>query len=260
MHRLIPYFSFVLLAYGTASAQNATVAGKFIVEHPTLLNLGFEWGIEGDANRNAEVAVQFRVVGESSWRPALPLVRIGGERIYRAREHLDYIVPNGFAGSILNLQPGTEYECRFQMSDPDGVSGEAKQRVIVKTRTEPQSYAGGRTLHIYPPDYEGPRDEPSFTGILQAYYGAGLGDWSVVWEQRAPTRRYTATACRTLSRGAARLRGPDDDAFRRFHVAHPQGHSGKAYHDQGRRRRRSGDRRRRQPPPFRCYGLPLSHL
>ena len=27
--------------------------------------------------------------------------------------------------------------------------------------------------------------EPSFTSILQAYYGAGLGDWSVVWERRA---------------------------------------------------------------------------
>ncbi len=29
------------------------------------------------------------------------------------------------------------------------------------------------------------RIEPSFTGILQAYYGAGMGDWNVVWERRA---------------------------------------------------------------------------
>ena len=29
------------------------------------------------------------------------------------------------------------------------------------------------------------RQEPSFTSLLQAYYGAGLGDWSVVWERRA---------------------------------------------------------------------------
>lgn len=174
-----------ILACGTVIAQNATVANQFTVEHPTLLNLGFEWSIEGDANRNAEVVVQFRAVGESTWRSALPLVRIGGERIYRNREHLDYVVPDGFAGSILNLQPGTEYECRFQMSDPDGVTGEPNQRFVVKTRSEPHSYVGGRTLHIYPPDFEGPREEPSFTGILQAYYGAGLGDWSVVWEQRA---------------------------------------------------------------------------
>ena len=75
----------------------------------------------------------------------MPLVRMGGERVFRAREHLDYTVPDGFAGSILNLQPGAEYECRFEMSDPDGVSGEASHTVKVTTRTEPQPYPGGRT-------------------------------------------------------------------------------------------------------------------
>ncbi|MBK9168308.1 MAG: hypothetical protein IPM24_12680 [Bryobacterales bacterium] len=168
-----------------ASAQNATQAGRFHVERPTLLNLGFEWAIAGDANRNAKVDVEYRAVGESVWRKALPLVRIGGEHVFRRREHLDYTVPDGFAGSILNLKPGTEYECRFQLTDPDGVSGQATHTVKVRTRTEPQPYSGGRTLHIYPPGHEGPREEPSFTSILQAYYGAGLGDWSVVWERRA---------------------------------------------------------------------------
>lgn len=164
---------------------NATVAGEFHVERPTLLNLGFEWSIEGDANRNASVAVSFRQSGESAWRDGLPLVRVGGERVFRQREGLDYTVPQGFAGSILNLQPDTEYECRFVMSDPDGVRGESAHTVNVRTRSEPQPYSGGRTLHVYPPDYFGPRQEPSFTGILEAYYGSGLGDWSVVWERRA---------------------------------------------------------------------------
>src|SRR5438128_6552414 len=166
-------------------AQDAVKAGRFHVEHPTLLNLGFEWAVEGDANRNAAVAVQFRPVGESKWRDALPLVRVGGENVYRRRENFDYTVPQGFAGSILNLQPGTEYECNFVMSDPDGVTGQATQTVKVATRNEPQPYDGGRVLHVYPPDYFGPRQQPSFTGILQAYYGAGLGDWAVVWERRA---------------------------------------------------------------------------
>src|SRR5712675_1064490 len=109
--------SLVLVITG-ADAENSTQAGKFVVEHPTLLNLGFEWEIRGDANRNATVAVQFRVVGDSAWRQALPLLRIGGENVYRRRENLDYTVPDGFAGSILNVQPGTEYECRFQLIDP----------------------------------------------------------------------------------------------------------------------------------------------
>ncbi len=49
-------------------AQDATEAGQFFVEHPTLLNLGFEWPIRGDANRNASVSVQYRAVGDSPWR------------------------------------------------------------------------------------------------------------------------------------------------------------------------------------------------
>jgi hypothetical protein len=175
---------FLTVATG-AFAQNSTQAGRFVVEHPTLLNLGFEWAITGDANRNATVAVQYRAVGETAWRQALPLVRVGGENIYRRRENLDYTVPDGFAGSILNVQPGTEYECQFTMADPDGATGETSHTVKVKTRTEPQPSKEGRTLHIYPPDYKGERLEPSFTSVLQAYYGAGLGDWSVVWERRA---------------------------------------------------------------------------
>ena len=174
-----------LLFATSALAQNATDAGRFHVEHPTLLNLGFEWSIKGDANRNATVLVQYRAVGETTWHQALPLVRIGGENIYRRRENFDYTVPDGFAGSILNVRPGTEYECKFQLNDPDGTSGETSHTVNVKTRTEPQPYQGGRALHVYAPDYQGTRIEPSFSSVLQAYYGSGLGDWSVMWERRA---------------------------------------------------------------------------
>ncbi len=166
-----------------AHAQDDTQAGAFTVEHPTLHNLGFEWPIAGDDNRNASVSVRFRKVGNSRWREALPLVRIGGERVFRTREHLDYTVPDGFAGSILNLEEGTEYECQFELRDPDGATGDITQLVRVSTRSEPQPYEGGDVRHVYPPYHEGEKLEPSFTSLLQAYYGAGLGDWSVVWER-----------------------------------------------------------------------------
>ena len=73
----------LILAAMGADANNSTIAGKFVVEHPTLSNLGFEWEIHGDANRNATVTVQFRAVGETAWRQAMPLVRMGGEQVYR---------------------------------------------------------------------------------------------------------------------------------------------------------------------------------
>ena len=172
-----------LLPALSASAQDAARAGRFTVEHPTLRNLGFEWSISGDANRNASVSVAFRKVGSSAWRQALPLARIGGERVFRRREHLEYKVPHGFAGSILNVEPDTEYECRFVLSDPDGTTGETERTVTVRTRDQPRPYKGGGVRHVYPPDHEGEKLEPHFTSLLQAYYGAGLGDWNVVWER-----------------------------------------------------------------------------
>ena len=168
-----------------AAGQDAAVPGKFTVQHPTLHNLGFHWAIAGDDNRNASVEVRFRRAGESSWREALPLLRIGGERVFRRREHLEYTVPPAFAGSILNLQPDTEFECRFEMRDPDGVRGQAVHSVRVRTRTEPHTPPGGRVLHVYPPGYEGARQQPAFSSLLEAYYGAGLGDWNAAWERPA---------------------------------------------------------------------------
>lgn len=183
MRRLLLPLLFACLA--RLHAQDATTAGRFQVEHPTLHHLGFEWAIQGDANRNATVAVRFRETGQPTWRSALPLLRIGGENVYRRRENLDYTVPDGFAGSILNLKPATEYECEFTLADPDGATGETTHTVRVKTRAEPQTSTIGRILHIYPPDHSGPKLEPSYTNILQAYYGAGLGDWNNVWERKA---------------------------------------------------------------------------
>ncbi|MFC4871931.1 hypothetical protein [Negadavirga shengliensis] len=175
---------FVLfLIFRSVHADNAVRPGAFIVEPPTLLNLGFEWKIEGDDNRNAFVQVTYRKSGTLTWKDGMPLLRIGGERVFREMEQLEYTTPHMFAGSILDLEPGTEYECRFTLSDPDGVDGEAIKTVMVKTRTEPKAGEGGRVLHVYPPGYKGEMEEPAFFGLKAAYYGSGLGDWSVVSEK-----------------------------------------------------------------------------
>jgi hypothetical protein len=178
----------ILLALSLVSAlcaQNAVTPGPLHSDPATLENLGFWWPITGDANRNARVDVEYKGTAETAWRKALPLLRIGGEQVGRDREGLKYFVPDGFAGSILNLAPGTEYDVRLTMTDPDGATGETSRTLTTRTRSEPRSYSGGRVLHVYSPEHKGPRQEPSFTGILEAYYGAGLGDWSVVWEKRA---------------------------------------------------------------------------
>jgi hypothetical protein len=162
-----------------AQADAQVAPGELIVDRPTLINLGFEWHIDGDANRNASVDVSFRKQGDTAWRRALPLLRLHGEQTY-ARNTWNLVAPNMFAGSILDLEPGTAYEARFAMADPDGVAGPASnatKTVTVRTRPEPKPAEGGKTYHVYPTKWKGPKIEPAFEGIMCAYnYYCGAGD------------------------------------------------------------------------------------
>jgi hypothetical protein len=125
MKRLFCTIAVVVLTAPALRAENGVRPGEFIIEPPTLICLGFEWAISGDDNRNATVEVSYRRAGDSQWRDALPLLRMGGEKIFRA----PYTVPDRFAGSILDLDPDTAYDVRLTMRDPDGVSGQAVQLV-----------------------------------------------------------------------------------------------------------------------------------
>jgi hypothetical protein len=170
---------------GTSWSQASTVAGDFWVEPPTLQSLGFEWRISGDDNRNAGVAVSYRKKGEQPWHDALPMLRLQGEVVAGGvprdggGHFYQYVAPNMFAGSILNLEPDTEYECRFVLSDPEGVRGKKERIVTVRTRKEPQPATGGAVYHVYPFDYRGTKQQPAFTGLLAAYYlGSDQSDHS----------------------------------------------------------------------------------
>jgi hypothetical protein len=162
----------------------AVTPGEFIVDPPTLINLGFEWMIQGDDNRNAKVDVSYRKKGEAKWIAALPLLRLQNEEIFQG-DRLDLISPNMFAGSILDLEPGTEYEAKFVTSDPDGVRGIAQKVVTVRTRPEPQPSADGRVFHVYPHGYKGTKVQPAFEGLLCAYYLTCSGtDWATASRPR----------------------------------------------------------------------------
>lgn len=179
MRLLVPLliFSFAF----PLAAQNGATSGEFVVEPATLLSLGFEWKIAGDDNRDAHVDVTYRVKGQQQWRKSLPLMRLQREQIgvapgpgaatADARYPLfKYTAANMFSGSILNLEPDTEYECRFNLIDPDGVTGAAEKIVTVRTRKEPQPAEGGHVYHVYPVDWQGQKQQPAFTGLMAAYY------------------------------------------------------------------------------------------
>src|SRR5438477_836484 len=151
-----------------ASPADAITAGEFIVDPPTLINLGFEWFVDGDENRNAAVDVSYRKQGAAEWKQGLPLLRLHGERIKQG-DQIDVVSPNMFAGSILDLEPNTAYEARFVLRDPDGAKGDTTKTVTVKTRPEPMPAPGGTVYHVYPPGYKGAKTEPSFEGLMYDY-------------------------------------------------------------------------------------------
>jgi hypothetical protein len=188
---LVTLASCALLAAPIFAQQPKVTAGEFRVERPTLVSLGFEWRIAGDDNRNAHVEVRYRVKGAGQWREGLPLLRLGGEQVLGGRPRngdphfYDYVAPTMFAGSILNLAPDTEYEARFTLADPDGAGGKIEQSVTVRTRAAPLTPTGGRTYHVYPYGFAGPKIEPAFTGLMAAYYrGSDQSDHSVAMPPR----------------------------------------------------------------------------
>ena len=99
---LVALFVLTLTGLGDRpSAQTVAVKaqpGELVVDHPTLINLGFEWVIQGDDNRNAQIEVSYRKQGSTAWRQGLPLLRLQGERIYQTDGVFDVISPNMFAG------------------------------------------------------------------------------------------------------------------------------------------------------------------
>ena len=127
LHGLSVLALFFSLATSPVRAETATVSGKLVVDAPTLSAIGVEWKIAGDDNRNAAVEVSYRRKGEASWHKALPLLRIHHEVINSAEPPFQPVEPtaanpsgmrenpwhydtgNMFAGSVLSLQPDTEY-------------------------------------------------------------------------------------------------------------------------------------------------------
>jgi hypothetical protein len=125
-----------LLRPAVLSAQTNGATPGAIRAYSTITSIGIEWDLAGDTDHDATTAVEFRVAGASSWRSALPLVRV------------DYNGSNMLAGSVLFLNAATTYEVRLTFIDPDG--GSAVQTVAVATRRVPAMPVSGRTFHVAP--------------------------------------------------------------------------------------------------------------
>lgn len=130
MRQPIPTLTLLLgLAAAPAAAQNASSPGA-IELYPTLEAIGVRLAYAGDADGDARARLEWRVAGTATWTPGVAMTRITGSR---------------WAGSVLWLAPGTAYEVRALIDDPDGGGSAAASAT---TRTVPPAPSGGRTWWV----------------------------------------------------------------------------------------------------------------
>jgi hypothetical protein len=131
------------------SGRNDTVPGEVSSPYPTLVNLSVEWPVEGDDNLDGTVTVAYRRAGDSDWKQALPLRRVPGGSFHGGSGGVGALAwTNKHAGSILDLEPDTEYEIALRLTDPDG--GNAERRLRARTRPEPADMPGARVRKVTP--------------------------------------------------------------------------------------------------------------
>ncbi len=160
---------FLVFASVTRAGDTLT-PGELVVEPPTLICLGFEWYFQGDDDGDAVCDIQFRRAGEGEWRRGMPLLRVPGEE---PKEKGWYQKPM-FSGSLIDLEPDTEYEVRLTLTDPGGIEGQSSKTLKVRTRGMPKPDPEGEVRHVYPPK---PRHQgqPQYNSIAAALRGRNLG-------------------------------------------------------------------------------------
>ena len=128
--------------------------GDPVLDPPTLHCLGAYWIVRDNDASPATVGVAVRRKGEQAWKPAHPFLRVmhgpfrdeGGAVKPSAVD-----LPEGatlFAGSVLFLDPDTDYEMKLNLHLADGSTTE---RILsARTRGEPVAPDAMRALHVIP--------------------------------------------------------------------------------------------------------------
>lgn len=99
---------------GPGAAPNGSIPGALSFPSPTVHNASIVWRVDGDANDDGQVELRFRKRGAETWRFGLSLrstLALDLEGFSRAHEH---------AGSLFDLEAGTEYEVEARLLDADG--------------------------------------------------------------------------------------------------------------------------------------------
>src|SRR5262245_23732774 len=93
---------FLWTTFTFAQHQTASPAAQDPIAVPTFHCLGLYWS-PADGGNHIECQVKYRGAGDSAWKPAMPLW-------FDERNH-------EYRGSIVNLDPGTNYEIELRLQE-----------------------------------------------------------------------------------------------------------------------------------------------
>jgi parallel beta helix pectate lyase-like protein/uncharacterized protein DUF1565 len=127
--------AFLALAVSSVAQAQNTTSLVGVDTYGTFESGGVVAVVSGDANGNATAALEWRASGASDYRFGHPLIRIDSTH---------------FVGSLFSLAPGTSYDVRVTIDDPDGVTGSATQTQPLATRAENEPFTPARTLYVAP--------------------------------------------------------------------------------------------------------------
>ena len=147
--RVLPVAAALLLGGAVAVRSAGAAPGDSVVPgspraDATFQSIGIAWPITGDANRNAGLTLEYRKVGDVGWRAGAVAMKSEPTTIVDG-------APLGLhqvAASAVLLDPGTAYELRATLTDPDG--GGTQQILTAATRTEPVANPAGRRRSVVP--------------------------------------------------------------------------------------------------------------
>jgi hypothetical protein len=133
----------------------------------TTHSIGVEWLVAGDSNHDATATVEYRSVNDLVWQTAMSLIRV------------DSVNANSLAGSVMFLEPGTVYEIRIMLSDPDG--GADARTLTVETAEIPALPVVSRIVHVIPGSGGGDGSPQNpVQGLEPAWSNAQPGDHLVL--------------------------------------------------------------------------------
>jgi len=179
----LKWLSVFLLVWTQGSQANQSYPGEIQPEPATLQSLSVRWPIRGDENRNAVVHVYYRKSVDTDWNPGYPLFRRLKEatpeqqRLWQFNDIDSAGLEGGwiFAGSIVDLEPDTEYQVKLLLEDPDG--GGTERILTMKTWAEPAEPKGMRIRHVVPGKGGGQgTEEDPLRGLTAADQAARPGD------------------------------------------------------------------------------------